>query len=84
MQSLQLPKLGSDGFQLVKLRGVFEWTHMYWPSMERSCPPVQAVQFSYMLGEQSSEIKPTVFYLCKTKLTRLMTWDYSVYNLGTN
>lgn len=79
MQSLQLPKLDSDGFQLVNSRDVFEWTHMYWPSIKRSCPPVQAVHVSFMSGEQSSEIKPTVFYSCKTKVKCFMTLDYVKY-----
>lgn len=47
-------KLGWPGYQLEKFKGVFEWSHLYCPSISRSFKPVHAVQ-SYGFAPQLAE-----------------------------
>ena len=72
------PKLGSPGYQFVKFKAVFEWSHINVPSTSRSFRPIHAVQSNIFVGQFSEitwHVIEVVYLSSSTNCTSI--WRYS-------
>ena len=76
--SFRDPMLGSPGYQFVKFKAAFEWSHINVPSTSRSFRPIHAVQSNIFVGQFSEitwHVIEVVYLSSSTNCTSI--WRYS-------